>query len=422
MRFGVAPDHPEVKVVQHDFQQTIDDPRCRFFGNVTVGSPALPLSALLSAYHATVLSYGASSARRVEVKGSHLRGVGSARRFVDWYNGHPSAMNDDVEVPGANVVVVGQGNVAIDCARLLIKGKAGMHNTDIADHALSAMASPSWHDVTRVTLIGRRGPVQSAFTTAEFRELAGLEGVKVELREDEMRVGEEDASVREMADSRPKKRKFALMKEIQQQHAASTAPRTIAFRFLLAPVEYLEDADRPGYVGAVRCQKMALVPSPSSPSSTTAVSSGQVEVLQASLVLESIGYLSTPLPGLPFDSVRAVVPSIHGRVLSSPSSPAFIPGLYVSGWLKRGPTGIIGSNIADARETVSSIVEDLRGREHEKHGMDVERVRQASGDGRLVDKEGWTRIDQWERRAGEEQGRGRVKLTSLDQMLRIAGV
>ena len=429
MRFGVAPDHPEVKVVQHDFQQTMDDRRVRFFGNVTVGSPSLPLSTLLSSYHATILAYGASSCRRVNVPGSHLRGISSARSFVDWYNGHPIAANDSVEVRGPNVVVVGQGNVAIDCARLLLKARPGMQHTDVANHTLLAMDSAGWKDVTRVTLIGRRGPVQAAFTTAEFREVATLDGVRIELRDEELAVGEAAPSQAEMADNRPKKRKYALLREVhQQQREASTPPaRSIAFRFLLAPVEYVEDPAHPGWVGGVRCQRMALVPSPTSPTATVAQQTEAYETLPANLVLESIGYMSVPLPELPFDDAKAVVPSLLGRVLQRPppsngEAPAVVPGLFVSGWLKRGPTGIIGSNIADARETVGSVVGELKKGEEarqERSGVAVEALTGAAG-GAVVDKEGWRKIDEWERKQGEEQGRGRVKLVDVKEMINIA--
>ena len=413
--------------MSHDFQSTLDDPRVRFFGHVRVGSPSLPLSSLLSSYHAVILAYGASSSRRTAIPGSHLHGIHPARAFVDWYNGHPNTTTPTtpITVRGPHVVVVGQGNVAVDCARLLVKGGVGMKGTDVADHALQEMEGEGWKGVQRVTLIGRRGPVQAAFTTAEFREIAAMPDVRVEVREEELRVGDEEPSQREMADSRPKKRKLALIKEVALTPLPSPPPmRTIAFRFLLSPVEYLEDPAHPGWVGAVRCQRMALITTPPttppSPPSTTAVPTPSYDTLPASTVLESIGYLSVPLPDLPFDSERGVVPSVRGRVVGEGGTE--VGGLYVSGWLKRGPVGIIGSNIGDARETVGSVVERLRegeGVREERGGVGVEEVRGAC-EGRLVDKEGWRRIDEWEKRHGQAQGRGRVKVVDVEEMLRIA--
>ena len=430
VRFGVAPDHPEVKQVQHDFQQTLDDPRVRFFGHVSVGSPALPLSSLLSAYHATVLAYGASSSRRIDVPGSHLHGISPARRFVDWYNGHPSTPQAPVEVRGPQVVVVGQGNVAIDCARLLLKGRQGMATTDVSNDALSAMDSAQWRDVHQVTLLGRRGPVQAAFTIAEFREVTHLPGIRVDLNPDEVAVGDEPASQREAADSRPKKRKFALVKEVAGKvgQGEDGGSKVLAFRFCLAPVEYVEDPARPGWVGGVRAERMRLVAGKGD--GVKAEPMGEYETLPAQMVLESIGYMSVPVPGLPFDTVKAVVPQVRGRVLAGGvgegagegKGTGFVDGLYVAGWLKRGPTGIIGSNIADARETVASVVEGLKageGAREEREGADLESVQEAGG-GMVVDKEGWKRIDEWERSQGEAQGRGRVKLVAVEQMLDIA--
>ena len=442
VRFGVAPDHPEVKNVSNDFAETLSDARLSFMGNVAVPSPSLPFSSLTDGYDAVILAYGASSDRRLSIPGSGLRGVLSARCFVNWYNGHPHHRQDEVELTGGDVVVVGQGNVAIDCARIIVKGSNGaaLQQTDIADHALQAMQSEGWRRVRRVSLVGRRGPVQSAFTIAEFRELSELPGVSVLLREEEMRVGEEPDSRRELEAMRAKRRKYELMKEVMQRQRSSATgaeEKEIVFRFLLNPVQYVEDAQRPGWVGGVRCERMRLTaaaplssldvssssPTPSPASPLVAVPTGEYELLPASLVLESIGYKSLPIPSLPFDSRTGTIPSLRGRVAFSPSSlPSSGPspaGVYVTGWLKRGPSGIIGSNIADAKETVASVAEDLRKGEEGRTGRGKEGLKVQ---GRVVDKQGWRRIEEFEREQGASTGRSRVKLLSVDEMLRVAGV
>ena len=459
VRYGVAPDHPEVKHVSNDFQSVMNDRRVHWYGNVRVGDSEGPeagggvvgLDELLRCYDGVVCSYGAGSERRLDIPGSELSGIVSARSFVNWYNSHPHHQHegDRLTTPspaqpaatadsGVEVVVVGQGNVAIDCARVLLKGSAGMKQTDIADHTLQWMSQqPS--PVRRVTLLGRRGAVQSAFTIGEFREVSELSDVRVVIDEQEMRESEADeTSQRELESSRPKKRKHALIREVMNKHAHKSESRQpiehpsfartqvasqeavshekqLHFRFLLSPVRYLPSSADPTRVGAVVCQRMRLQ---SADGVVTAVPSEAEEVrLPASIVLESIGYMGQPLSTLPFDRRRGVLPSERGRVVG-------MSGVYVSGWLKRGASGIIGSNITDAKETVASVVEDLRATESRRAELDGEReqlsVVRDRQKWRVVDKEGWKRIDDWERARGREQGRDRVKLVKVDDMLKIA--
>ena len=438
VRYGVAPDHPEVKNVSNDFQIVMNDPRLHWHGNVRVGDGTdggagvgigvVGLDELRRCYDAVVCAYGAGSERRLDIPGSELGGIISARSFVNWYNSHPHHQHegDRLAIPptvqqaaadgGVDVVVVGQGNVAIDCARVLLKGSDGMKQTDIADHTLQWMSGQPSH-VRRVTLLGRRGAVQSAFTIGEFREVSDLPDVRVVIDENEMKQSEADeASQHELENSRPKKRKHALIRQVMNKsQAVQSQDKQLHFRFLLSPVRYLPSSADPTRVGAVVCQRMRLQ---SADGVVTAVACDGDEVqLPASIVLESIGYMGQPLSTLPFDRRRGVLPSERGRVVG-------VAGVYVSGWLKRGASGIIGSNITDAKETVASIVEDLQATEPQRaqHGdqrpqLGVVRDRQRW---RVVEKEGWKRIDEWERARGREQGRDRVKLAKVDEMLKIA--
>ena len=437
VRYGVAPDHPEVKNVANDFQAVLDDARVRWYGNVRVGEAGgaeggggvVGLDELRRCYDAVVCAYGAGSERRLAIPGSELRGIVSARSFVNWYNGHPLHLHegDRLVLPpplqqaaaangGADVVVVGQGNVAVDCARVLLKGSGGMARTDIADHTLRWLGQQPL-PAQRVTLLGRRGAVQSAFTIGEFREVSELQGVRVVIDEEEMRQSEADeASQRELESSRPKKRKHALMRTVMDKAAAQSPDiQQLLFRFLLSPLRYLPSPDDSTRVGAVVCQRMKLH---SADGAVTAVPlAGQEVTLPAAIVLESIGYVGQPLSTLPFDARRGVLSSERGRVVGT-------QGVYVCGWLKRGASGIIGSNISDAKETVASVVDDLRAGEVERvrRGGQRERLSVISEarKWRVVDKEGWRRMDEWEKARGAEQGRDRVKLVRVEDMLKIA--
>ena len=438
VRYGVAPDHPEVKHVANDFQAVMNDTRVQWYGNVCVGDGVggggvVGLDELRRCYDAVVCSYGAGSERRLDIPGSELGGVVSARSFVNWYNSHPNHQHEGERLAmppsaqqtaggGVDVVVVGQGNVAIDCARVLLKGNDGMKQTDIADHTLHWMSQqPS--PVRRVTLLGRRGAVQSAFTIGEFREVSELPDVRVVIEEDEMRQSEADeTSQRDLDSSRPKKRKHALIRDVMARQRTQPPPpdtghdKQLHFRFLLSPVRYEPSSADPTRVGAVVCQRMRLQ---SADGVVTAVPCEPDEVrLPASMVLESIGYMGRPLSTLPFDGRRGVLPSERGRVVGA-------DGVYVSGWLKRGASGIIGTNITDAKETVASVVEDLRaGEPHRAQQGGGQRPQLAvvvdMQSWRVVGKVGWKRIDEWEKARGREQGRDRVKLVKVDDMLKIA--
>lgn len=415
VRFGVAPDHPEVKAVANDFNTVLSDPRVRFIGNTEIGRH-VRLSELMAHYDATVLAYGSQSERTLAIKGRHLANIAPARSFVNWYNGHPDHQSDKLMLTDSetdNAIIIGQGNVAIDCARMLLAPLESLSVTDITPQALQSLSNST---VRNVHLIGRRGPAQSAFTTAEFREITGIANIETVIDKAAVSETETGPSANEIANSRPKKRKLALIKEVASQPRLHTSTKKLFFDFFLSPVEYIESPTKAGYVGGVRFERMTLRQVDGS-SDTESVGTDQYVDIPASLVLESIGYRSQSIdPMLPFNSRSHTVSSTKGRVDR-------LPTVYVSGWLKRGPTGIIGSNISDARETVTSIVEDLADGERATNHCDndlVDTLRQRGH--RIVDSAGWRRIDEHELATGRAANKNRLKLTAVNEMLRVAGV
>lgn len=441
VRSGVAPDHPEVKSVQSDFTEVAKDARFGFLGNARLGQD-FQLSQLQALYDAVVVSYGASGDRALGLPGEGaLSGVLSARAFVNWYNGHPSFAGLAPKLDVEDVVVIGQGNVAIDCARILTKRVEELATTDISAHALAALASSK---VKRVHVIGRRGHIQAAFTMKELRELTKLDGVKLVIRPEELEKGRGAASLAEAEEARGKKRMDALLSEAvstvakdnkSSEQQQQQQQREIHLRFFLAPTGLVEDARAAGRVGGVACAVTRLE---GPAGEQKAVPTATAETLPAGLVLVSIGYRSEGVPGLPFDAKKAVVPSVAGRVLAAPAEsskddapPKTLPGLYVAGWLKRGPSGIIGTNIPDARETVDAILED-RGTgalgavsgEAGESGLPALAKAIVEGGlktrGELVSWGGYTAIDATEVAAGAAVGKPREKLTAIEAMLAAA--
>jgi adrenodoxin-NADP+ reductase len=357
VRSGVAPDHQDVKSVQNDFSAVATDPRVRFLGGVMLGRD-LSIEELSRHYNAVVLAYGAASDRQLGVEGEGLDNVFSARAFVAWYNGHPDFATWRPNLDAEDVVIVGQGNVAIDCARILCKTGEELADSDIAAHAAEALAKSK---VKRVHLIGRRGHVQASFTMKELREVTRLKDAACVLSLGELERGRTAASKAEIETHRAKKRMDALLQDVATAAqggdgaVAGGKSRQLALRFLLAPLKIVPSKTHPNAVGAVEFNVTELS---GEADNQAAKVTKTVESIPAGMVLKSIGYKSVALPGVPFDSKRSIVPNVAGRVVTPEKNSETVPGLYVSGWLKRGPSGIIGTNIPDARETVTSLLED----------------------------------------------------------------
>ncbi|GMF33313.1 unnamed protein product [Phytophthora fragariaefolia] len=429
VRSGVAPDHPEVKSVMNDFDKVAADARFRFLGNVRVGAD-VTLAELQRHYHAVVLAYGAAGDRELGVPGEQLRGVLSARSFVNWYNGHPAFRGLELELPRVHTaVVVGQGNVAVDCARILTKDVDALAATDIAAHAVDALRGSG---VKKVLLVGRRGSAQAAFTMKEIRELTKLHGVACVVDPEDMKRSLTPASEQEIKDQRARKRMHDLLgKAADQFQGATDATRVVQIKFLSSPAEILPDENDPARVGAIRVEKTKLE---GEPNQQRAVGTGEFEDIPCNLVLRSIGYKSLPIEAdAPFDNQRHVVSNELGRVVKTSESGEKQPvvGLYCTGWVKRGPTGIIGTNIVDARETVSCIVEDFAagnflhnatGATKDLGGLEaVENlIKKRNPDKQLVRWADYERLNAEENRRGELVGKPREKITTIEEMLAIA--
>ena len=418
VRSGVAPDHPKIKSVSRVYEKTAEHPRFRFFGNVCFGED-ISREDLLAHYHAIVYATGSAIDRPLGIPGEDLPGSHAATDFVGWYNGHPDQADLEVDLLSAErALVIGNGNVALDLARMLVLGAAELATTDTADHALEVLSRSR---VREVVIAGRRGPAQAAFTNPELRELGELSDtdVIVEPAELERGLAVPDPA---LADNAIARRNVEILRRYSER-APAGRPRRIVMRFLLSPVRLIPD--RTGRVGAVELSHNELVADERG--ALRARPTSERETIDTGLVFRAIGYRGLPLPGVPFDGRAGVIPNDGGRV-TDPATGVARRGEYVVGWIKRGPTGVIGTNKKDAQQTVDAILADLAARGNgtgralapeDPDAAEIERLLRARKPD-LVPYEGWREIDRHERAHGERQGRPRVKLTRIDEMLEIA--
>ncbi len=408
VRAGVAPDHPGTKGVASMFESAFKRDSFQYYLNAEVGKH-ISLEELLEHHHAVVYAVGASTDRHLGVPGEDLPGSNSASDFVAWYNGHPEHRDATFDLSGERAVIVGNGNVALDVARILTLSPDQLAKTDIADHALEALRNSN---IREVVLLGRRGPAQAAYSSSEFMALAHLDNIDVVIDEQELVL--DPVSAAEVASPEAEHTlplKITLANEYAHRPTDPSRKR-IVFRYLVSPVEIL-GAD---HVEGIRIVHNELVESDGALSATP---TDKTENLDASLVLRSIGYRGEPIPGLPFDERRGTVPNTGGRVVTEEGE--VVPGVYVTGWIKRGPRGIIGSNKVDAQETVERLLEDFKGGRLAKPANDRSSLKSllASRQADLVGRDGWRAIDQAERQRGKAAGRPRVKFTSVDEMIAV---
>ncbi|XP_029312998.1 NADPH:adrenodoxin oxidoreductase, mitochondrial isoform X1 [Cottoperca gobio] len=413
VRFGVAPDHPEVKNVINTFTQTAKHSRCSFFGNVNVGKD-VSVAELQEAYHAVVLSYGAEGNRSMGVPGEDLAGVYAAKDFVGWYNGLPSCRELSPDLSCETAVILGQGNVALDVARVLLSPIDFLKNTDISQPALEALAGSQ---VRRVLVVGRRGPTQVACTIKEFREMVKLPNTRPEMMAADFEGVTE--AVKDLP--RPRKRLTELMLKTaletpgeKEQERRDEASHIWGFRFFRSPVEILADPENSRTAGI----RLAVNRLEGSGEGARAVLTGEVEDVTCGLVISSIGYKSLPIdPSVPFDSRKAIVPNNMGRIQQA-------AGLYCSGWLKTGPTGVIATTMNNSFDTARSVVEDM-----DSGTLDASSAKPGSQSiSALLEKRGvmpvtfsdWEKIDSVETRRGEASGKPREKLLTVEEMLQEA--
>ncbi|MGA4843467.1 FAD-dependent oxidoreductase [Streptomyces sp. G45] len=410
VRYGVAPDHEKIKSLQGNLRGVLEHERVRFLGGVEVGPGAVPPARLLDCYHAVVYCVGAATDRRLGVPGEDLPGSFSATEFVSWYSAHPDSAAGGFGPPDRFVrgvqsaVVIGVGNVAVDVARMLVRGVPELLPTDMPHEALGVLGASR---VRVVHMVGRRGPSQARFTTKELRELGGLPDTDVTV--DPAELARDPAYADPSGLPAAARRNVEVLRGWAGRGERAGPARRVRLRFYLRPVEVLQAAGR---VGGVRFERTL----PDGRGGVTGT--GSHEDVPAQLVLRSVGYRGVPIEGLPFDAGSGTVPHAAGRVLRDG---AVSPGEYVAGWIKRGPTGVIGTNRPCARETVQSLLDDsaaLARRAVAAEPLDVLRAAGAEP----VEWAGWLGIERAEAELGRSLGRRTVKLAEWEALRRAAGL
>ncbi len=414
VRFGVAPDHQKIKNVTATFDKTAAHPGFRFFGHVELGKD-ITLEDLRAHYHQIVYTTGAQTDRRMGIPGEDLRGSHPATDFVAWYNGHPDYREHRFDLSQERVAVVGVGNVAVDVVRILCRTPEELAVTDISDDALAALRESR---VREVYLLGRRGPAQAAFTNPEIRELGDLPGADVTDRAEEVELDPLSRAEIEKSGDRGTAKKVEILREYARR-SPSGKPRTLTIRFLVSPVAL--HGDESGGVAGIRLVHNEL--HATAAGTLQARATDQFEDLRVGLVFRSVGYRGVPIPGIPFHDAWGVILNDKGRVLEPESREPRI-GEYAAGWIKRGPSGVIGTNKPDAAETVACMVEDAeRGRllapTEPAAAAVLALVRQRQP--QWISWADWQRLDALEVERGRATGRPRVKFTRVEDMLVALG-
>ncbi|MGW0173717.1 4Fe-4S binding protein [Rhodococcus sp. NPDC003322] len=400
IRAGVAPDHQRTKSVVSIFEDAFASSRFAGHLNVEVGA-TITHADLLAHHHAVIYGVGAPASRDLGIPGDQLPGHHAAADFVGWYNGHPDHVGHDFDLSARRVVIVGNGNVALDIARVLLKGPDELARTDIAEHALNALADSN---IEEVVILGRRGPREGAFSVGEFVALGNLDRIDVIIDGGDLEPRPEDDV------------ETALKLEVAREYAQRTphpGNKRIVFRFLSSPVEVVGSE----HVEGLRVVRNHLVDTDAIVARDPA---DGTDVLDTSLVLRSIGYLGRPIDGIPFDASRGIVPNDLGRVIDEEGHPE--TGVYVTGWIKRGPRGVIGTNRSCAEETVAQLLDDFDKGALARDVGDRESLRRVMIERGAdpIDWRGWRAIDATERRRGAVEERPRVKFVSIDEMLAAA--
>jgi ferredoxin/flavodoxin---NADP+ reductase len=394
VRLGVAPDHPNIKAVSRAFERTAAQPGFRFFGNVEVGQDVTH-DELRGLYDAVVYSVGAQTDRQLGIPGEDLPGSWAATEFVAWYNGHPDFQELEFDLSHERAVVIGNGNVALDVARMLALTPEELAPTDTTDAAIEAINGAG---IREILVVGRRGPVQAAWTPVEVGELGELAGADIVV--DRAQLELDEASAAELEAAPPTvKRSVEHLRDYAARSLEGKA-RRIVLRFFASPVAIL-GGER---VEAIELVRNQLVDG-------RAVATDERETLPCGIVFRSVGYRGVPLPGVPFDEGSGTIPNEGGRVE---------PGLYAAGWIKRGPSGVIGTNKKDATETIALLLEDAQAGKLPPRGEGTLEDLLSERGVDAVMYAGWEAIDRAERGAGEPHGRPRIKLATWDDLLAAA--
>jgi ferredoxin/flavodoxin---NADP+ reductase len=411
VRAGVAPDHPKIKNVIRRYEKTATSEGFRFFGNVEIGRD-LSVADLERHYNAILYAYGTATDRKLGIPGEDLPGSHPATTFVAWYNAHPDFAGHTFDLTTKRAVVIGNGNVAADVARMLVLPRAELAVTDTADHAIEALAESG---VEEVVVLGRRGPAQAAFTNPEVRELGELTDADIVIDPAEVELDEASREYVESDECEPTHRRNVEIFTDFSQREPEGKPKRVVLRFCCSPVEIRGD----GKVESLVIGRNELYRDEAG--AIRARDTGEREEIECGLVLRSIGYKGIGLEGIPFDTDRGVIPNVGGRVTDLESGEQ-AAGHYAVGWIKRGPSGVIGTNKKDAQDTVDSLLADLEaGKVPEREPVEQtieELLAERAGD--HVTYLGWQAIDSAEIAAGEPHGRPRVKFCSIEEMVEAA--
>ncbi|MCW8130560.1 MAG: NADP oxidoreductase [Planctomycetota bacterium] len=417
VRGGVAPDHQNIKGVIRIYERIISGPRVRFFGNVKIGRD-LQVADLHACYDAVIYAVGNESDQRMRLPGEDLPGCHSATEFVGWYNGHPDfthlAFDPDVET----AAVIGVGNVAMDVARILARDSGELAVTDMARYAVDQLAKVT--KLKTIYIIGRRGAAQAAFSPKEIKEIGALKNADLIVGDEQVAgLAGKDAAA-EGWDIETKQNVEFLVRKAAEKPAGK--PRRIVVRFLVSPVEFLAGPD--GRLGAIKLEKNELVPD--GKGGMKAKGTGTFETIEAGIAFKAIGYRGVPLPGVPYDERRGTIPSVEGRVVEDPETRKLVPGAYVVGWAKRGPSGLIGTNKTDSIATIESLAADFQpGQTPPAVAKDARAEAMpellTSRGVRWVSFEDWKRIDEEEVRRGKANGKIREKFVNIQEVLKFLG-
>lgn len=411
VRSGVAPDHQKIKSVTRVYDKIASHPSFRFFGHVEYGKH-ITLEDLKRHYHVIIFATGAQTDRKLNIPGEDLTGSHTATEFVAWYNGHPDYRDLEFDLSQKSVAIIGVGNVAVDVARILCRTIEELRETDIADYALSALEKSKVRDVH---MLGRRGPMQAAFTNPEVRELGKLLDAQVVTLPEEIELDEFTLESLETNKDQTAINKLEILKSYAE-HDPGEKTRRLHIRFLVSPVEIIGDEN--GRVKAIRLVRNELYKSEDG--SIRSRPTDKYEEIDVGLVFRSVGYRGVALPGVPFHERWGVINNEKGRVLD-PETREHVQGLYAAGWIKRGPTGVIGTNKQDSAETVKCIAEDVKNgnintpSEHDSETIE-KLIKKIQPD--YVTYDDWLKLNKLEMEKGEAEGRPRVKYTTVSEMLK----
>ncbi|MEC8678785.1 MAG: FAD-dependent oxidoreductase [Candidatus Margulisiibacteriota bacterium] len=402
LRGGVAPDHQQMKTVSKAYDKIASHENFRFFGNVEIGKD-IDLPTLKKYYNCVILAIGAETDRKMNIPGEDLSGSYTATEFVAWYNGQPNYQNHQFNLNGSTAIIIGQGNVAVDVTRILSKPVTELQKTDITQKAIDLLKNSRIKDVY---MVGRRGPAQAAFTELELKELGHIDGVNLKIHDD---LNLSEADLQEVELSSKARKNIKLLKEFKESLPFDPNKKTIHLLFFSSPIEVVDDKNQ---IKKVVFEKNILV---GEAGKQKAQSSGETFEIECDILLRSIGYKGVPFKGLPFDDRKGVIPNDKGQVVEIDGT--HVEDTYVTGWIKRGPSGVIGTNRSDSIETVGTCLATLE-KTTIKDATDIVTVFNEKNI-KFLTYEDWKIIDEYEVKAGHELGKPREKVTSIDKIFEI---